>query len=173
MDHSQVKTRGDFRTYVLWLANGIATTAPQSLEEYLRALWSLLPRYQTDTVPFSLLAQVLHDAFFTEPPPFDEHWLQYDRPPDVDEEENEESFAGLQQMIGYQIADLHRMAQEKLLDNKLRYFGITSPTGYTWYNFEPSSYLHCAIQSLQKDNTDTNGSWTFLTILLWLGQIYE
>jgi hypothetical protein len=173
MDHSQVKTRGDFRTYVLLLATGIAKTTPLSLEEYLWALWSLLPRYQTDVVTFALLGQLLHDAFFTEPLPFDEHWLQYDRPPDVDDEENERSFAKLQQMIGYQIADLHRMAQEKLLDNKLRYFGITSPTGYTWSNFEPSSYLHCAIQSLQKDNTDTDGSWIDLTILLWLGQIYE
>jgi len=94
-------------------------------------------------------------------------------PPDLDKDDNQKPFTVLQQMICYQIADLHRMAQAGLLENKWRSFGIDSPTGHRWYNFDPSSYLHCAVQSLQVDGVSTDASWIDLAILLWLGQIYE
>ena len=42
MDPSHIKNSGDFRSYILLLADGIAPTAARSLEEYLRALWSLI-----------------------------------------------------------------------------------------------------------------------------------
>jgi hypothetical protein len=38
IDLSQVRARGNFQKYVLFLANGRAMTT-RSLEEYLRALW--------------------------------------------------------------------------------------------------------------------------------------
>ncbi len=172
IDLSQVRTRGNFQKYVLFLANGRAMTT-RSLEEYLRALCGLLQQTQADGVTFRLLGQLLHDAFLAEPLSFDENWLQYDTPPDLDEDEKEGSFSVLQQMICYQIADLHRMAQAGLLDNQFRYFGIDSPTGHRWYNFDPSSYLECAAQSLREDDAYTDASWTDLAVLLWLGQIYE
>ena len=170
---SDVASTGDFRRYVLLLADERATVTTRSLEEYLRALWSLIQQAQAKLVTYALLGQLLHDAFLVEPLLFDEMWLQYEAPPDLDEDENQNSFPVLQQMIGYQIADLHRMDQAGLLENEWRYYGIDSPTGHRWFNFDPSSYLQCAVQSLQEDGVSTEAGWINLAILLWLGQIYE
>ncbi|EFH79571.1 hypothetical protein [Ktedonobacter racemifer] len=173
MDPSQIKTIGDFRRFVLLLADGIASTTPKSLEEYLRALWNLIQQAQAKPVTYALLGQLLQDAFLVEPLPFHEAWLSYDVPPDLDKDDHEQPFSVLQQMICYQIADLHRMVQAGLLENEWRFYGIDSPTGHRWFNFDPSSYLQCAPQSIQEDGTSTDASWLDLAILLWLGQIYE
>jgi hypothetical protein len=123
---------------------------------------------------FALLGQLLEEAFVAEPLPFDETWLQYDAPPHLSEEtDNARAFSVLQHMICYQIADLHRMAEANLLENKLRFFGIDSPTGYTWYNFDPSGYLGCAIGGIRENGVATDADWIDLAVLLWLGQIYE
>ena len=142
MEPTHIKTIGDFRDYVLFLAAGKATTTSRSLEEYLRALWGLIQHAQAKPVTFALLGHLLDEAFVVEPLPFDEAWLQYDAPPHLSEEtDNARAFSVLQHMICYQIADLHRIASANLLENKLRFLGIDSPTGYTWYNFDPSGYL--------------------------------
>jgi hypothetical protein len=173
MEPFHIKTTGEFRKYVLLLANGRATTTTRSLEEYLRALWGLIQQAQSHRVTYALLGQLLHDAFLAESLPFDETWLQYDAPPDLDEDGNRRSFSLLQHMICYQIADLHRMAQAGLLENEWRYFGIDSPTRHRWFNYDPSSYLECAAQTLRVDGVSTDAGWIDLAILLWLGQIYE
>ncbi len=173
MDPSHIQTCRDFRSYILLLTDERATPTTKSLEEYLRALWGLIELAQAKSVTYALLGQLLHDAFVAEPLPFHEGWLQYAEPPDLDEDEHRNSFSVLQQMICYQIADLHRMAQAGLLENKWRFYGIDSPTGYRWFNFDPASYLHCAVQSLREDSVSTEVGWIDLAILLWLGQIYE
>jgi hypothetical protein len=150
MEPSHIKTIGDFREYLLLLANGKATTTSRSLEAYLRALWGLIQQAQAHQVTHALLGQLADDAFLAEPLPFDENWLQYDAPPHLHETDNAQTFSVLQHMICYQIADLHCMDQAHLLENKLRFFGIDSPTGYTWYNFDPSSYLECAARGVQE-----------------------
>ena len=38
------------------------------------------------------------------------------------------------------------MAEAGLLEDKYRYFGIDSPSGSRWYNFDPLTYLECAIR---------------------------
>jgi hypothetical protein len=173
MDPSQIKNIADFRRYVLLLADGRAALTDRSLEEYLLALFRLIQQAQAKPVTFALLGQLLQDAFSAEPLPFHESWLQYEVPPDLDKDDNEQPFSVLQQMICYQIADLHRMAQAGLLENEWRYFGIDSPTGHRWFNFDPSSYLKCSVQSIREDGILTDASWIDLAILLWLGQIYE
>jgi hypothetical protein len=37
------------------------------------------------------------------------------------------------------------MAEAGMLENEYRYFGIESPTGFWWYNFDPRSYLEAAV----------------------------
>src|SRR5579859_277742 len=170
-DASQVNTNEGFCQYIRTLASERATTT-MSLEEYLRALWGLLKLRQAEGVTFSLLGQLLHDAFEAPPLPFDEQWLQYDTPPDLDAE-NEEAFAVLQQMLCYQIADLHLMAQTGQIHDPNAFFGIDSPTGHRWYNLHPSSYLECAVAPPISDGSRVQCSWGDLAILLWLGQIYE
>lgn len=43
-----------------------------------------------------------------------------------------------------QIVDLREMSEGGQLANKLRYFGIDSPRGSRWYNFDVCTYLECA-----------------------------
>jgi hypothetical protein len=89
IDPSPIKNTGDFRTYVLLLANGKGTPIVKSLEEYLRALWSLIQQAQGKPVTYAVLGHLLHDAFSAEILPFNEQWLQYEAPPDLDEDESE------------------------------------------------------------------------------------
>lgn len=173
MELSHIKTHEDFRQYIRTLARERRTVTKRSLEEYLRALWSLLKVRQAETVTFSLLGQLLYDAFLTEPVPFDDRWLQYDTPPNLDEKKKEEAFVVLQQMIWYQIADLHLMAQTGQINDPNAFFGIDSPTGQRWYNFDPCSYLECAVAPPIRDPSRIQSGWYDLAVLLWLGQIYE
>src|SRR5262249_30503299 len=53
-------------------------------------------------------------------------------------------FAGWEACVLRKIVDLHEMEEQSLLRNELRYFGIDSPRGSRWYNFEPCSFLECA-----------------------------
>jgi hypothetical protein len=55
------------------------------------------------------------------------------------------SFEGWESFVLRQIVDLHEMAEQGLLKNELRYFGINSPRGQRWYNFDPCTFLECAM----------------------------
>jgi hypothetical protein len=56
-------------------------------------------------------------------------------------------------VIGFQIAELHRMAG-KQLENEDRYFDIDSETGNRWYNFDPHTNLECGARGLGFAGTD-------------------
>jgi hypothetical protein len=43
-----------------------------------------------------------------------------------------------------QIVDLREMAEQGMLKDEQRYFGIDSPRGQRWYNFDPCTFLECA-----------------------------
>lgn len=176
MEISQIQTRGDLREYIFSLTAEFERTFTGTLEEYLRTLWSLIQKHRNSEVTFSLLGRLLHDAFTNESPPFDESWLIYENPPDImldDNDTHDADFSLLQQMICYQIADLHRMREAGILDKPYIYLGADSPTGHRWYNFNPFSYLRCAITSMVENLSSAKCFWGDLTILLWLGQIYE
>jgi hypothetical protein len=51
-----------------------------------------------------------------------------------------------------QIVDLHEMKEFGVTDSKLKYFGMDSPRGQRWYNFDPCTFLECATQG-------TFGGW--------------
>jgi hypothetical protein len=38
------------------------------------------------------------------------------------------------------------MAEQGTLNNELRYFGMDSPRGVLWYNFDPCGFLECATE---------------------------
>ncbi|MEM9864632.1 MAG: hypothetical protein AAF938_23730 [Myxococcota bacterium] len=48
-------------------------------------------------------------------------------------------------LIQRQIQDLRDMAECGTFENELRYFGVDSPSGYSWYNFDPLTFLECAV----------------------------
>lgn len=176
MKVSQIQTRGDLKNYISSLTVEYEQTFTGTLEEYLRSLWGLIQMNRESEITFSLLGQLLHDAFVNEPPPFDESWLIFENPPDITLDEKDAhytDFSILQQMICYQIADLHRMKQAGILDKPYLALGADSPTGNRWFNFDPISYLRCATASMVKNLSATTCNWQDLTLLLWLGQIYE
>ncbi len=139
-DVFNITTHEDFRQYLYRLVSQNITTT-RSLEEYLRALWGLLTSRQAE---FALLGHLLHDAFEAPPLPFAEQWLQYDTPPDLDEE-HADGFDVLQHMIYYQIAEIHLMAQAGQVHGLAAFWGIDSPTGHRWYNVQLASYLKGAL----------------------------
>jgi len=63
-------------------------------------------------------------------------------------EDNKSGFNGLEQQIISQIVDLHEMEKVGKLNDEYRYFGIDSPRGARWYNFDIGTYLECAARGL-------------------------
>jgi len=53
-------------------------------------------------------------------------------------------YVAWEKRITQQIRDLDEMRQAGTLDNEYRYFGVDSPRGGRWYNFDPCTYLECA-----------------------------
>jgi hypothetical protein len=44
-----------------------------------------------------------------------------------------------------QIVDLREMAEQGMLQDEMRYLGTDSPRGQKWYNFDPCTFLECAM----------------------------
>jgi hypothetical protein len=150
-------------------------TRERSLQEYLRALLGLLRVHRHDTPSYALFTRLLRTAFFSHPIPFEEQWLAYTHAPDP-----KEASAGVdyvERMLLYQIADLQLMARQGQLDDRYRNFGIASPTGNYWYNFDTPQFLECAAAGLRdrRDRPSYAGGpqWAELADALWFGQHYE
>lgn len=116
--------------------------SPPPLELYLRSLWWVVSQEQHMPLTAELVATWLEQAFTQEPPPFDPQWDEC-QPPETAESA---TFATWEALILFQIADLRRMAEAGMLKNEYRYFGITSPSGAIWYNFDPITYLECGVR---------------------------
>ncbi len=128
-----MRTNRDLYVFVIGLGPRHAT-AKLSLERYLCALWSL-GRARRDALGLTLdeLAALLDGAFTAAP-----------EEPALDAIPAGAGFAGWEHRILHQIRDLRDMAAEGQLADEQRYFGIDSPRGGRWYNFDPLGYLECA-----------------------------
>ena len=143
------------------------------LEAYLLALYGVVEQYKE--IPFSptLCLDLLKEAFSAKTATYEEQWTSIRSMPE--ETEHLSAFAYTQAVILFQIAELHRM-KGKELHNEMRSFGITSETGYDWYNFTPLDLLECGARGLcdyiGEDEIIPN-DWYFLGHLLDLGRYYE
>lgn len=178
MDPEHVITVGDYHRFVGWLGRTVAPNYTGPLEQYLRSVLSAATIHHSEPPTFRLLARILTIAFSRPPVPFDPAWLAYTDPPAVvfafdGDPATDASFSALQHMLYYQIADLHRLQDDGILDDPLRYGGLKSSSGNYWYNFDPQSFLECAAASGRIDAPETECDWDALIITLWLGQIYE
>ncbi len=57
-----------------------------------------------------------------------------------------------------------------------RSIGSESPTGHTWYNFDPLSYLECALAGMSACDEDVlpvPPGWRYFATFLELGRMYE
>jgi hypothetical protein len=116
------------------------------LEEYLRALWgvALCHRERTSLTPDEFFG-VLAEAFSAEPFPFEaELWLENHGDVYALGLEDTPGYQGWKYRIARQIIDLLEMAISGQLANEHRYFGLDSPRGSQWYNFDPCAFLECA-----------------------------
>jgi hypothetical protein len=111
------------------------------LEEYLGALWDIARVHGTrPCLSLGEFVQMLSEAFTKPAPPFDEAWRsRYET-----DYANLPGFEGWEARVLRQLVDLREMAQAGILDDEQRYFGINSPRGQRWYNFDPCTFLECA-----------------------------
>jgi hypothetical protein len=144
----RIQTNRDLYLKIIMLAKEHETTAC-SLEEYLRSLWSLASKYQASSgfLPTEFF-KLLSDAFSISAPPFQDEWRQhYEK--DIDKLQG---YLGWEATIRRQIVDLREMAEAGILDDDYRYFGVDAPRGHPWFNFDPATFLECAMAG-------TYGGW--------------
>ncbi len=168
-----VKDSWDFAYFIRDLVRDEDFKGRADLDAYLRALWGMILKHQETAPSWMLFAYVIEEAFAADPVPFDSTWLDYQNPPDL--ESDLSPFEALQQMILFQIADLHRMEAAGTLDlsPEILFNGVDSPTGNHWFNFTSFSFLDCGAASADDSVHREECSWLDLAIFLRLGQIYE
>jgi hypothetical protein len=114
------------------------------LGDYLRSLWQIVRADGGAPLSAERLLGWCAAAFTTPPPAFDQAWMDL-KPASWDDDA---TFATWERMILWQIADLRRMEAAGTLEQPDRYFGIDSPSGARWYNFDPLGYLECGIRGV-------------------------
>ena len=163
----------------------------RDLEEYLLALYRNVQKYKEEKLTYDLVFKMISEAFTSEAAIFDNGWLSYETPPDVNRMSRKftnpeisnaidktnrsqlEAFEFTEAVLRFQIAELHKMRGKQLSD-EFRYFGIDSETGNRWYNFDPFGNLECGARCMVdgEDSFDTL-EWSFIGELLENGRIYE
>jgi hypothetical protein len=137
----QVRTNRDLYLFVAALRQTHRRNE-RTLEEYLKALWRLgsVERARGE-LPVPRVAALLEEALGAEAPRFDHVWSRdYRRDPS-----GLSGHAHWEQTILRQIVDLHEMEEAGTLANDDRYFGADAPRGLRWYNFDPLTFLECAV----------------------------
>jgi hypothetical protein len=117
-------------------------TTLRSLEEYLCSLWSLASELQnSSSLSPTEFYELLSNAFSAPALSFQDSWRQ------LYTEDNDalRGYFGWQATIRRQIVDLRELDEKRRLEDKYKYFGIDSPRGHRWYNFDPASFLECAM----------------------------
>jgi hypothetical protein len=137
---TRLTTNRELYLAVIELATTKAEAQP-SLEAYLLTLRQLGMQYEAnDSISLDDFFSLLRDAFSIQPPPFDATWVNQHVTYTEDK-----GFPGWLATITSQIIDLHEMAESGGLQNEMRYFGVRSPRGSHWFNFDPCGYLECAM----------------------------
>ncbi|MCD4686909.1 MAG: hypothetical protein K8S97_13340 [Anaerolineae bacterium] len=148
-----------------------------TLEQYLCALLRLVNNHSDAQFTWSLFAKLLFEAFSAEPLPFDEAWLAYTKPP-IPERPEQGAYERAQEMLMYQIADLHKMRDVGILDrpaHELFFYGAKLRTGEKWTNVDIVGLLDCAHPTnyTPQPNQDRDCDWDTFVWHLWYGQIRE
>lgn len=80
------------------------------------------------------------------------------------------------EVIKFQLAELSRMRASGQLADDSKFFGIVSPSGHGWYNFDPFSLLECGARGLMDhagEDAPVRGGWEMLGELFEMGRTYE
>ncbi|MFC4913865.1 hypothetical protein [Actinomadura gamaensis] len=127
-----------------------ARSASWSLSAFLRALWKVSgPLRDRDGVEPDDVAAMFTAATLTPPPPFDPAWRTKDLSLAGDEPADH---ADWERVLLSQLADLEDFAEQP--PGPRARFGVDAPrppgsgrraTPARWYNFDPATYLECAV----------------------------
>ena len=80
------------------------------------------------------------------------------------------------EVIKFQLAEFSRMRASGQLADESKFFGIVSPSGHGWYNFDPFSLLECGARGMMDhagEDAPACGGWEMLGELLEMGRTYE
>ena len=126
------------------------TSAHRSLSAFLRALWWVSrPLRGRDVLDLDSVAALLMAAATAAPPKVDPAWRTGDLANDSD---GRDGYQRWERVILSQIVDLEDFAARP--PGEYAYFGVDAPrapgigrraTPVRWYNFDPESYLECAM----------------------------
>lgn len=153
-----------------------------SLEEFLRSVWNTILIHQHGEPSASLFVQIISEAWDGDSGEFDSEWLKIQESADGIEfttQKQMNDFDYLRGTILYQIADLRRMRNAGYFERgaNVLFMGVQSPTGATWYNLSPKSFLECGTRGMKdgaREDIELNDvTWRFFAELLHLGQLYE
>jgi hypothetical protein len=135
-----LRTNQDFYQALCVLGNE-HNTEERSLEQYLLTLLELSrPMKQCECLQLPAFYKLLSGSFTASTPPFEDAWRRsYGNVND-----DAPGYTGWCSTLMRQIVDLREMDEAGSLQNEQRYFGVKSPSGSNWYNFNPGSYLECA-----------------------------
>jgi hypothetical protein len=137
----QLRTNRDLYLFVAALVENDDGQG-RELEEYLRALWRLgAAKRANDRLTLGCFVGLLLRAFQEEAPVFAPAWQ------DIAEVEGTHAgYPRWERTIFSQIVDLREMRDAGMLANEHRYFGVDAPRGRRWFNFDPLTYLECAVE---------------------------
>lgn len=150
-----VVTNRDLYLRILWLGEEMKTSG-RTLSEYLRALWLVSrPLANRAQLEPDTVAAMLTAAVEAPPPPMNPAWRTADL---SDADSRATGYADFERIIMAQVADLADFDDRPL--SSYAYFGIDAPrppnvfrsTDSRWYNFDPHTYLECAMAA-------TFGGW--------------
>jgi hypothetical protein len=115
-------------------------SSTRTLEDFLKTMWALArPHAAAEAIPFETFIGILEASLTHEPPTVvPTSTLSGDSL-------SLEGYALWEHLILVQIADLREMASTGALADPHRYFGVDSPRGARWYNFDPGTYTECGI----------------------------
>jgi len=114
----------------------------RSLEVYLLSLLNYSEQFRDDeSLTLEQVYALLEAGYTGTSTTFDEGWReQY-----ASLAYKDDGYPGWHATLIQQIVDLREMDEKGILDNEMRYFGVSAPRGGSWYNFDPRGYLECAM----------------------------
>ena len=162
----------DLRSRLLDALKSYGNRESRPLEEYLRSVWALVLGHSSAEPSWDQIGEWLVTALTAPAAPFDQAWLSFRDPPAEGEGTPREEFDAT---LLFHIANLCRM-RGGTLEEEWRYVGSESPTGNDWYNFDPLTYLECALVGMSACNEDAHPltpGWRLFASFLELGRTYE
>ena len=163
----------------------------RDLKSFLLALCSVLKNYKSKAVSFDTILEVIDYALVGNPIPMNDDWLDITEEPTQNRMTRKFTNAGLENMqnknididskdieftykvLRFQAAEMHEMEGHEL-DDPNRFFGISSPLGYDWYNFTALTVIEAGIRcTIDNDDDVTSLDWGFIGRVLEDGRVYE